>query len=107
MLVLFVFGYMFHKLATTYGKNPWIWALVGAGSYIAIQLIMGLAMGALYAMGILPVMNEMALNILGVLVSSGLVYLGYRYFQKKWDSEDTLFDINKRDEINNIGKNQE
>ncbi len=106
MIVLFVFGYTFYKLASTYGKNPWIWALVGAGSYIAIQLIMGFAIGALYAMDILPEMNEMTLNILAIIVSSGLVYLGYRYFQKKWDSEDTRFDINKRDEISEIGKGQ-
>lgn len=107
MIVLFVFGYMFHKLASTYGKNAWIWALVGAGSYIAIQLLIGFVFGVLYAMDIVPDMSDIMLNILAVAVSSGVVYLGYRYLKNKWDSADTRFDIHRTDEINNIGRNPE
>lgn len=104
MIVLFVFGYTFYKLASTYDKQPWLWAIVGAGSYIAIQLLLGVGIAALYTMGVLPVMNEMALNIAGVLIASAIVYFGYNYLKKKWEREDTRFDVNGRDEINNIGK---
>lgn len=105
MLVLFIFGYMFHKLASTYDKNPWIWALVGAGSYILIQLLVGFIIEAMYAVELIPMISDIMVNVIAIGISSGLVFLGYRFLKKKWDLEDTRFDLNGRDEINNIGKN--
>lgn len=98
---------MFYKLASTYDKNPWIWAIVGAGSYILIQLLVGFIIGAMYAIELIPVMSEMTVNLIAIGISSGLVFLGYRFLKKKWDTEDTRFEIHRTDEINNIGKNQE
>ncbi|SMC76687.1 hypothetical protein [Moheibacter sediminis] len=104
MIVLFVFGFMFYKLAMGYDKNPWIWALVGAGSYIVIQLLINILVGFLSALNMIPEISGITLTIITVGVSSGSVYLGYRYLKNKWDEEDTRFDLHGRDEINNIGK---
>lgn len=103
MIVLFVFGYMFYKLAFNYDKNPWIWAVVGAASYIVIQLFIGFGVGVLYGLNILPTINETVVTIISVIVSSLLVYLGYRYLKNKWENEDTRFGTTKIDEI---GKEQ-
>lgn len=104
MIVLVVFGFMFYKLASSYDKSPWIWALVGAGSYILIQLLVGFIIGALYGLELIPVMSEIVVNIIAIGISSGLVYFGYRFLKNKWDAEDTRFDSHQ---INEIGKNPE
>lgn len=102
MIVLFVFGYMFYKLAYQYDKNPWFWGLAGAASYIVLQLLMGAGVGVLhYGLGLFPSLNETVLNIVGVIISGLIVYMGYRYFKNKWAAEDTRFD---RNQINDIGK---
>lgn len=104
MIVLFVFGYMFYKLAYNFDKSPWTWAVVGAASYIVIQLGLGFCIGLLYGMGVISTLNETAITIGGVIVSSLVVYLGYRYLKNKWEKEDTRFDAHV---IDNIGKTEE
>lgn len=105
MIVLFVFGFMFYKLANQFDKNPWIWAIVGAGSYVAIQLIISVIYGMLIFLGYVELYEKNFIyTLITIGTSSGLVYWGYHTIKKKWEVEDTRFDINQ---INEIGENKE
>lgn len=99
MIVLFVFGYVFYKLAFNFDKTPWVWALIGAGTYIVTQLLFSFFIGILYGLNVIPEVNEIVLTLFIVAVSSGAVYLLYRYMKSKWEKEDTRFDVNAIDGI--------
>jgi len=106
MLLLFVFAYFVYRLAYKYDKNPWLWAFAGALTYVAIFFSLWIILVILFLLDIsIGISPEYPVFRYGMIViSSGLFYLIYRYFNNKWEREDTRFSINNP--IDEIEKKQ-
>jgi drug/metabolite transporter (DMT)-like permease len=103
MLVLFIFGLAFYKLAEQFHKKRWLWAVVGAVSYVILQLLIGAAYGILYELGIITFFDESVLNIGGVLVAGLLSFVFYMILKKKWTKEQMNA---QKTEIEEIGQSE-
>lgn len=104
MLVLIVFGFLFYRIAEQYSKNKWLWALVGAGSYVAIQFLFGILFGILLEFGMIDEPSGWIITLFLIAISGGATYFLYNYLKKKWEAEDNTF---SRGSIDEIGQNKE
>ncbi|MEO5860281.1 MAG: hypothetical protein ABIR33_15195 [Pyrinomonadaceae bacterium] len=52
MLLAVIAAVLAYQKAKASGRNPWLWAFIGVGVYIGVQLLIGVAAGVLILIGI-------------------------------------------------------
>lgn len=97
-----IIGIAFYNLASRYGKNKWIYLLIGIGTALLAQVLTGF----LYAILFQPTEaesdeNSLILNLAALGISGIITYIVYRQIRKKAESE---FE-DKEDLIANLGTN--
>lgn len=102
MIFWAVIGIAFYNLANRYGKNKWIYLLIGIGTALLTQLLTGF----LYAIIFQPTEAEieersLMINFAALAFSGIITYIVYRQIRKKAESE---FE-DKEDLISNFGTN--
>ncbi|GEM_PF-3148871 len=102
MIFWAVIGIAFYNLANRYGKNKWIYLLIGIGTALVTQLLTGF----LYAIIAQPSEaeideNSLMINLVALAFSGVITYIVYRQIRKKAESE---FE-DKEDLIANLGTN--
>ena len=102
MILLFVFGFTFYRLAKQFNKNPWGWGFLGAAMFVAFQFIVGICFGILYEFAIINELEDRTLSILAAILSAIITYFIYAFLKKKWNKEDTSYNLN----IEDIGKKE-
>ncbi len=110
ILILFLFIYFvgnrFYELAHEYGKNKWLYAILGVVSYYAGAFLSGFLIGfflVLMDSEAIDTTSEIVFNLLsipfGILACWGL----YQILKSKWKREHAV----NTDAIEDIGKPQE
>ncbi len=102
MIFWAVIGIAFYNLANRYGKNKWIYLLIGIGTALLTQLLTGFIYAIIFQPSEAEIEEQSLMINLAALVISGIItYIVYRQIRKKAESE--LED--KEDLIANIGTN--
>lgn len=103
MLVLFIFAFMYYRIAEQNEKNKWLWAAVGGLGYATIQFALSIFHALLFEMGIFNIGNPILITFIIIGISGGIMYFIYTRLRRKWESEDNRFST---DSINEIGSQQ-
>lgn len=105
IILIYFIGKHFYKMAETYNKNKWLFAILGVVIYYVGTFLGGVILAILdevFALGINWESNLM-LGILALPFGIALDYLFYVILEKKWKKEF----IPIGNEIEEIGKSQD
>lgn len=103
MLVLFLFAFIYYRIAEQFNKNRWLWAAVGGLGYAAIQFALSILYALLIELGFITIKNSTLVTVILIGISGGIMYFIYTRLRRKWESEDDTF---SGDSINEIGSQQ-
>ena len=105
VVLIFVIGKYFYKLAEKYKQNKWLYAILGIVAYYASTAVFGVALFMVDMVFGLNIdwENTTGINLLGIPVGIASVYGIYYLLRRKWEKSVVVV----RDEIQDIGKDLE
>lgn len=103
IILLYWIGKYFYKLAETFEKSKWGYAILGIITYYGSIVLIGIVIGILFEVispGAIDGINETLLGILMLPFGILSCYLLYKFLEKKWEKQQP----NPVELINDIGK---
>jgi len=103
LVLLYWIGKYYYKLAETYDKSKWGFAIIGIVSYYSGTLLFGIilmAIGEIFSQGFVDSFNETLLGLIMLPFGVLTCYLLYKYLEKTWKRNDSRLYNN----IDDIGK---
>jgi len=75
MILAAIIGFLFYRAAEKKNLKPWLWAILGAGSYFGGQFFAGIIIGLTNP----EMLEEDNFSLLGIALVAGLVAVGITY----------------------------
>ncbi|MCK8479456.1 hypothetical protein [Psychroserpens algicola] len=102
IIILFVIGRYFYRLAEEYKQNKWVFAILGVISYYAGAFAGGIILGVLdEVLGLgFDWDNNLLLTLVAIPFGLGTMYLFYYLLKKNWKKTVVV----EKNEIQDIGK---
>lgn len=102
ILLVYFIGRYFYKLAETYNKNTWLYAVIGVIMYYVGTAFAGLILGAFDAIFILEIdwSNNLLMSFIALPFGLGACYLFYYLLKRSWSQAEVI----DKAEIDDIGK---
>lgn len=74
MLVLFIFAFIYYRIAEQFNKNRWLWAAVGGLGYAAIQFELSIVHALLFELGFINIEYPILVTFIIIGISGGILY---------------------------------
>lgn len=105
ILLIYFIGKHFYKMAETYNKNKWLFAILGVVTYYVGTFIGGIVLAILDEIFVLGINwdSNLILGLMALPFGIALDYLFYKILEKKWKKEF----VPVGNEIEDIGKPEE
>lgn len=105
ILLIYFIGKHFYKMAETYNKNKWLFAILGVVTYYVGTFIGGIVLAILDEIFVLGINwdSNLSLGLMALPFGIALDYLFYKILEKKWKKEF----VPVGNEIEDIGKPEE
>jgi hypothetical protein len=105
ILLIYFIGKHFYKMAETYNKNKWLFAILGVVTYYVGTFIGGVVLAILDEIFVLGINwdSNLGLGLMALPFGIALDYLFYKILEKKWKKEF----VPVGNEIEDIGKPEE
>lgn len=89
IILIYFIGKYFHDLAKEFNKNKWMYAILAVVVFYAAQMVVGFILGLLFPewFEMMDTGTELALNLAGLPIGIGAVYVFYILTKKKWEKE--------------------
>ena len=89
MIFWIIIGVAFYNLANNYGKNKWMYLGIGIGLTLLTQLLVGFFWGVVRGLthGEESTMDNLAVNLVALLISGIITYIVYRQLKAKAERE--------------------
>lgn len=84
--LIFFMGKWMYKLAEEFGKNKWLFAVLGVVSFYATQFVLGIILALAMGDSFFEI-SEMALNLIGIGVGFAGVWIFRSILKSSWKKE--------------------